>query len=236
MAAPSITTADIIARGRSRADMEDSDFITAADEVAFSEAAWREFYGIIVTKAEDYFVISTSLSVVANTAEYNLPTDFRRWKILLDDQGNALRRANFRDLEAIQGNTSARGRPTHYLRYSDPRSAGHHKVRLLKTPSAAQTMTLYYVPNMSLADATGSAGLNFVAGWDEYLVLTFAIKCKDKEESDVWVLMQERKALLDNIIAGLLPIDEGEPPTVQQIAGMGWDPSRDPFDYEDGGG
>ncbi len=67
-----------------------------------------------------------------------------------------------------------------------------------------------YQPALKLTDVATGAELPMLASWDEYLVLSAAIKCKDKEESSVAVLVGERTALLDNLRKSWTPVDTSE--------------------------
>ena len=97
---------------------------------------------------------------------------------------------------------------------------GMPKLTLMPTPQSATTLDYYFVPMFSIADA---AGLSLAAGWDEYVVLTAAIKMKDKEESDPAVLFAEREALVKRMKEDLEPIDAGEPAQVERVQGPALD-------------
>lgn len=54
-------------------------------------------------------------------------------------------------------------------------------------------------------------------GWSEYVIIDAAIKCLVKEESDVSVLMMEKKQVLDRIEAMASNRDAGEPERVTDV-------------------
>lgn len=227
MAAPTISTSEIEARARRRADMENSDFIGSAELTQYCEKAFQEFIGILITKEPDLMTKRENLVTVAGTAEVSLPAGFKALRRLKYTTSFSLRRAELQELEVLTFN-GRRAKPTHY--WLSGIHTGAATVTLMPIPDAVYALHLYHIPSISLADVTGG-GLNMVAGWDEYVVLTAAMKMKDKEESDVSVLLGERKLLLDNIVAQVTAQDTGEP---GRIATFSPNPFyNDPFDIED---
>ncbi len=228
MAAPTISSAEIETRIRRRADMENSDFIGSAELTQYAEKAFQEFFGIVTTADPDLVVKTQSVTLTTgSSAAVSLASDFKALRRIRHNAGYSLRRAELLEREQLDINGRL-GKPTHY--WLSGLYAAAFTFTPLPIPDAAYALTVYYTPSISLADVL-TGGLNFLAGWDEYVVLTGAIKCKDKEESDVSILLTERKMLLEHIIASITVPDTGEPPRVAQFgpASMG----MDPFDYED---
>lgn len=205
--------------------MVNSDFVSAAELTQYCEKAFQEFYGIITTKEPDLVIKTQSVSLAAGDTSKDFAADFKALRGIRHNTSFSLRRAEFNEIEKLDYN-SRTGKPTHYWMNGIHTAA--HKWRPLPTPDTAYSLTVYYIPSISLADVAGG-GLNMVAGWDEYVVLTAAIKMKDKEESDVSVLLAERKMLLDNLIAQISVPDVGEPPRMNVYS----NPFTDPFDIEE---
>jgi hypothetical protein len=225
MAAPTISASEIETRALRRADMVGSEFVAAAELTQYCEKAWQEFYGIITTKEPDLVIKTQAVSLAAGDTSKDLAADFKALRAIRHNNSYSLRRAEFGDIERLDYN-SRRGKPTHYW-LSGIHTAAQNW-RPLPTPDAAYSLTVYYIPSISLADVA-AGGLNILAGWDEYVVLTAAIKMKDKEESDVSVLMAERKMLLEHLLAQVSTPDVGEPPRMNTFS----NPFVDPFDVED---
>jgi hypothetical protein len=225
MTQPTITSADIEERARRRADMENSEFIGTAECTEYCEKAFQEWYGIVTTKEPDLVIKTESVSMLAGSTSQSFAADFKALRGIRHNDSFGLRRAEYSDLERMTYNART-GKPTHY--WISGRFTAAHNWRPLPTPNAAYSLTVYYIPSISLADVTGG-GLNMLAGWDEYVVLTAAIKMKDKEESDVSVLMAERKMLLEHMLAQISVPDVGEPPHMTAHS----NPFGDPFDIED---
>lgn len=237
MAAPQLVQADLRARALQRADMVNSDFVTTAELDYYLDSAWREFYGMCVSRFEGLFVAYGDITTTAGVWEYSLPSAFRKLKLiqLLRGDGKwdrSLRRSDWRDIETLapQG---MRGTPIHYVLFIDPIVARANRILLTPTPDAAYTLRVRYVPNVQLTDMLSSAASSIPAAWDEFIVLVAAIKMKDKEESDCWVLNQELQRLTDQIIRDLQPMDESEPAQVQVMPSLRTTNVGDYFDFED---
>jgi len=61
---------------KQRADMEDEQFITDDEWRRMLNRSYAELYDLIVTSAnsEDYFLNSSTITLVSGTQSYNLPT------------------------------------------------------------------------------------------------------------------------------------------------------------------
>jgi len=138
------------------------------------------------------------------------------------DGSRFLRRAQLRDLEAynLTGQSSA-PECERYILKADNGREGMPELMLMPTPTSNLTLKYYFVPVFSLKDV---GMMSLVAGWDEYVVITSAIKCKDKEESDTSVLFAERESLVKRMLEDLEPIDASDTPEVQRYTGLDVDP------------
>lgn len=144
--------------------------------------------------------------------------------------GRFLRRRQLRDHEAytLSSQPSAQ-EPEGYLLRADNGRDGMPELLLMPTPAANCSLQYYFVPVFTLADALG---LSLVAGWDEFVVVTAAMKMKDKEEGDVSVLMAEKAGLVKSMLEDLEPIDASEPAQVARFTGPGVDPYSQVFQEE----
>jgi hypothetical protein len=80
-------------------------------------------------------------------------------------------------------------------------------------PQINQTIRLFYVPRMVTLSADTDT-VQGVSGWTEYIIVDAAIKCLQKEESDVSVFLAQKQALLQRIEAMAHNRDAGMPSTV----------------------
>lgn len=226
--------------------MENSDFIGDDEGEEYLEAAWREFYLLMVGQFDNLCLKSESypFTITPGTSWYGMPQDFLKAKLVELQDGADSTYHRLRPLSSLTeivpfriGNR--RARPTHYWLQGLPEngalpSQGPVGFWPLHNPDQTYTVRLWYVPNLSLVDLTGTYGMAHVAGWDEYVVITAAMKMKDKEESDCSVLMAERATLWDNMKRVLTPMDESEPPHVVMMGSPHGHSAftADPFDTE----
>lgn len=232
MPTPDITLDDMRLRARERVDMVGSKFVTDDECDRYAREAWLELQMKLVSRFEDFFLTRVNVSLTAGAA-LELPADFFKFRGLRfrDGAGEFLRRLDVREIPyaTSPNNTS---RPSHYFVRGDFSSAAA-LVELYPSPNSAYSMELFYVPIKSLDDAVAGS-LRMIAGFSEYIVLTMAIKMRDKEESDAGVLLAERTLLYDTFEKAMTPLDTGEPAAVVQMSGVrrpGF--HDDPFGYED---
>lgn len=218
---------EIEARVLYRADMVGSTFVTAAELTAIVDTAFQEFYLKFVSQYEDLVVVSTpaEIALTDSTVLADVPVDFLKMKgIKIKNEYFLTPVSNVVETERFRYGTT-RGKPTHYW------LSGVHdwsvtskpaKIMPLRLPDGAYTLECYYVPNITLtsveSDSLTVAVLAPGYGCDEYVVLTAAMKLKDKEESDCSVIMAERKMLWESIEKFLTPMDESMPKQVVQHA------------------
>lgn len=229
MAQPDITVPDIALRARRRVDMVGSTFVTDSEVDGYVEQAWREFYMRLVSKYEDYFVEKDSIGISAGSNILVLGSSFLKLRGVRHPEERFLGRLDVKEIPNV-AQRNMRGRPTHYWLHGTFRNSSP-RIEVFPTNDVGRTLDVYFVPMWSLEDVTAGS-VRFIAGWDEYLVLTVAIKLKDKEESDCSVLLTERAALLEVIEKSLTPLDAAEPFAVVQTAPR-YSDYDDPFLIED---
>ncbi len=230
MTQPSISTADIELRARERADMVNSDFVSAAEVTRYCEKAFQEWIGILLTKEPDLLVTKSTGNANPPPDFFQLPSHYKALRRIRHVDSYSLRRAELQEMEVLSFN-GRRGKPTHYYLYNgytNPQPLS--QIVFLPYPDRVYPVEVWFIPSLSLADVI-NGGLNLIAGWDEYVVLTAAMKMKDKEESDVSVLVGERTTLLEATIAQITAQDTGEPGRMTTFSPNPF--YNDPFDIED---
>lgn len=193
--AATVTLTQLKARALRRADMVSGDgFVdttTSGGELeTYIQEGGRELYDLVLKYyGEDYYYSSAAAVTVAGTATVALPSDF--YKLLGVDavlpgytDPVPLDRFNWNERHnegANSGWSWANATPRYRLR------AGN--LYFIPTPQAVHSLTVHYVPAMpAISDAAPFDGIN---GWDEYIVLSAAIKMLAKEESDTSALQVE---------------------------------------------
>jgi hypothetical protein len=234
--ATTMTLSELQTAVRQRADMVNSTFVTDAELTSYIHQSAYELYDVLITKyGNDYFTSSTDIATNGTSTKYSLPTDF--YKLLGVD---LLLSANADSYITLKPFTfSDRNR------YSVPNLQSFYGVTNLRyrlngdqlwmtpTPSAGQTLRVYYVPRMTALSA-GSDKLEGVSGWTEYVIVDAVIKCKLKEESDASAEMALKAALLQRITDAASSRDAGSPAVVVDTQwNEGWWPN--PGGYGGGG-
>lgn len=209
-------------RARSRADMEDSSFVSDPELDAWINQGYMELYDIVVSAFEDYFTTSTTFTISSGNTQA-LPATFYKLRGLdLNNNGKYVncREFNFADRNDI-GNRFA------WLSYYAParsyRIMGDQLI-ILPEDNASGSYKLWFVPAATLLVNTSDtipASLSKF-GWDEYIVLYAAERMLSKEESGVTDVVRERAEIANRItqMAANRQVDQSE--TVQDVAD--WSP------------
>jgi hypothetical protein len=202
------TLAQLRTRSRERADMElgtgqdsSTHFIKNSELDSYINASVAELYDLLVRAYDaDYYLTSTTVTALAATQEYNLPSDFYKMKGLDDSSGVPIKRFNFRERNTSRLRARLR--------------AG--KLRFSTVPPTGEVYTLWYIPKAeTLADdADTFDGIN---GWEEYVVVDAAIKMLTKQEDDTTSLMMQKEALLKRIEMMSQDRETGDPMTIADV-------------------
>ena len=247
-----VSLSDLRTLVRQRADQENSQFVTDQELRQYINRSYCELYDLLITNAnsEDYFLNSSTVTLVSGTQTYDLPADFYKLRGVDLNMGSdtfPLRRYNFpqRDVGS---------------RYSVPYRYRYHiqgsSLRLTPSPSTNDTLTVWYIPSpkkflektataitrgtsrseehtseldsSGLADPTTFGNIesrfDFYSGWDEYIICGAAIDCMVKEESDPSALMKMKEETKIRILSVSDNRDLGEPATVTDMAVYYTDP------------
>ena len=211
-----LTLANLITAVRRRADMVGSTFVSDAEVVDYINVAMAEIHDVLVTKFEDYYV---------STQEYVLP----------GANGSALPDQFYKALgvDFDVGGVTYRLRPYHFQEramYNSPAIVSSmitntlyhiqgNVIKFIPSPTVSGTATLHYVPE-PLQFSTSESGYMdktihdkapaVAYGYEEYVVIDAAIKCLQKEESDVQVLLVQKQQQLERIEQAAGKRDAGE--------------------------
>jgi len=206
--ASTATLGDLRARALDYADMTGSNFPVEARVNDYINSAASEFYDLLVDSYEDYFLSTQTITLVAGTGNYALPSDFYKAKRVYYLAGGRRFSIHPFNLEALDGAKTS--------------------------PLTAGTCELWYVPEMQLmvndSDTVSSIIPPMIKGWPDYIALGAAIRLLIREESDPSALMAEKKMMQNRIISLAEPRDAGIPDSVQDIGhrwndvGFAYDP------------
>jgi len=197
------TLANLRADVRNRADMTFADdFITDSELTEYINQSIARLYNLIVNQAQENYVTSSTISLTPGTVDYNVPSDFYRLRgvdILSGTKYIPIARNSFekRDNSASAINIDASVSTTYNL-------VGL-TLKVFDIPSAT-TLRLWYIPAPTRLSADADT-FDGISGFEEYVIVDAAIKCKTKQEDDVSVLMAERSILQMEILDAVSPRD-----------------------------
>lgn len=231
------TLGSIRLQAQQRADMVNSNFISAAEWNAYINASYYELYDILIQKfGEDYFVAQPYTYTTQTSLQlYPLPTDFYKLlgvEIQLNT-GNPMSWVTLKNFQFIDRNRwSYPNIYTFYgitnLRY---RLNGSN-LMIAPVPQAGQTIQIWYIPRQSTLINDGDI-VDGVSGWQEYIVVDACIKAWNKQESDPSVFMAQKQALLKRIEEASENRDPGEAQHVSDTKSLnyGWGSGSDGNGY-----
>ena len=197
-----LTLANLITGVRRRADMVGSTFVSDAEVVDYINVAMAEIHDILVTKFEDYYVTSTTYEL-PGAGRFDLPSTF--YKAL--------------GVDFDVGGINYRLKPYHFQERAMYNSPGmvastitntlYHiqgsQIKFIPNPTVSGTVTLHFVPEPTYFSATATdeeivaVAPQVAKGYEEYVIIDAAIKCLQKEESDVQVLLVQKQQQLQRL-------------------------------------
>lgn len=212
-------------RAQQAADREGSKFLTLPEWNFNINQSAKEFYDLLITAYEDYFVAprlvftttgATNAYPLPTGANYsNAPAFYKLYGVDsgLDNSSNAwvtLKKYNFIERNRYvypQINSSILG--VFNMEY---RVFGSN-INFIPTPAGNQYVGLWYFPRLKtmLADTDILDG---IGGWTEYVIVDAALKALRKEESDLGPLTQAKMDLKKRIEEAAQNRDAGQPDTV----------------------
>lgn len=215
------TLLEMRTEARQRAEMENSTFVTDAELTRYINTAANKLYGKLVAARGDAYYATTATTVtVAGTATVALPSAF--YKLLLPQVTvsgvpRTLRRL---DLEMVEAYGTTTGVPERAMVMGS-------NLLLRPIPDAVYTITFWYLPYLTQLSADGDT-FDGIAGWENYVVLSAAISCLNKEESDTSGLMTELALIETEIQALSGERDHAAPSTIRDVSPLPWT-SPDPW-------
>jgi len=218
-----LTLAQLREAVRQRADMQNesgdySDSFIKDDELNFYvNQSLFELYDLLVQKyGDDYFVAPYYTFYTTQDQErYDLPDDC--YKLLGVDFSDTNANDSFSSLKRFnlaERNKYSKVRiPNQYNRANIRYRISGNQLWLTPMPYGGNLVRLLYVPKMTPL-SSDSDETDGISGWTEYVIIDAAIKCLQKEESDVSVLMAQKDAIIRRIENAAENRDAGQPITV----------------------
>ena len=212
--ARAVSLASIETQVRQRAQMENSTFITSAEMLSYINASGCELYELLVAATgKEYYLSSQTIVTTSGVSGYALATNFYEVvgiDLAVGGRSVTLQRYEFAERNRFQN-------PVVVPAFT-PLVYGIEgtTLRLLPTPTSAQTVTVWYVPAPTLYTTTDST-FDGIAGWEEYIVVDCAIRCLQKQESDVSAFMAQKEQLRRRIQSMATMRDRSQAPRVTDV-------------------
>lgn len=226
--ATTMTLGQLMTAVRQRADMTTSGytptltgsdfFVSEPELISYINQSYFELYDLLVAAYGNNYNVADPYQFTTNGTDeqFELPDDFYKllgvdlslsggtpgsWLTVKSFEFADRNRYSVPNFQAFYGVTN--------LRY---RLNGGN-IWLTPTPASGQVVQLWYVPRMETLDALADTA-DGISGWTEYIICDAAIKCLQKEESDVSVLLAQKSALVQRIQSMAENRDAGPPPKV----------------------
>ncbi len=208
------TLAQLKTRARQRADMENSQFIGDSELTSYINASYAELYDLLIQTHEDYFTTSTDFTLTSSD------NGVRAMGVTV---------AKFRGLDWLNGSDyiplktyswNERGRSWRNSRHRAYRLVGDN-IMLTPASGADGTYKMWYVPAITPLSLDADTIVTPVSrnNWEEYIVIDVAMKLRDKEESDISTLMQQKQQIITNIRTSAANRDLDQPARVASTRG-----------------
>lgn len=216
-----ITLAQIKTHVLQRADMVNSNFIsnsgTDSELNYFVNKSIEELYDELVSRFEDYYVDSLQFTIASGDDGYNVPANvvykLRGLDFKIGGDWVTIHRYTFE--ERNRGNRQI-NRAMLGLTNIKYRWVGN-RIKIIPADQAPGEYQLWYIPRIIdlVNDAdTLQADLE---QWVDYVIVDAAIKCMQKEESDVSVLAMQKAALMQRIDSMAANRDAGSAEVVTDV-------------------
>lgn len=213
----SVTVDTLRTRAKRRADMENSDFVSASEWITYINAGYKNLYDLLVSKFEDYYITSSTFSVASGASTGSLPTDFYKLRGVDRSLGGG---EYYTLLPFSFEKRNSRGYLSRYYGLNPDVRYRLLQSTLIFSPSdsAPGDYRIWYVP-LATDLTSASDTVNGVNGWELYIELDAAIQAIIKEESDPSALLMERQKVEKRIEEMAANRDSGEVETIADVTG-----------------
>lgn len=209
-----ITTANLNLRTRELADLVNSNFVTDPELDYFIAFASKRLYDILIDSFEEFYVKS-EVKTITSGNELALPTDFYKLRGLDYNVGG-----KYVEIPMFNFNERNRSSSAYYGYYNTGlkyRLLGN-KIFITPDDGATGSYRVWYIPLCNVETA-GFDGFN---GYEDYIIIDAAIRCKLKAEEDVSSLYAMKQEILKLIKEASKNRDIGEPKTVRDMTSRGF--------------
>lgn len=213
-------------RVRQRADMQNTLFVSDAEIDTYLNDGLSELNDLFITEYEEYVVQEQpNQNLTGGQTAYDIVTDFginNFMKILgvdlnVGSRQIALKRFMFSERNFWTMPNAPWDVTVTPYRYS----VRGNTIYFFPATGIGGTVSIWYIPQYTPMTLPADQINDFLPylnnGWEEYAVITAAIKCLQKEESDTQPLMQEKLMQLKRINDVAKNRDVGNPDRISYV-------------------
>lgn len=223
------TDAELISEVRDRSDLGDSQFRSDAQIRRYLNECNRQLTSkLLAMHGADFLSTSDTISTVAGTALYDLPTDCFKAKYFRVTIGGTRMQIGRATTDEIDIDTDDAGWDI-YGSVPKHRVIGN-RVRFIPTPQAVHVVTVHYyhtsiafdgVDDSAIEELADNADyLNSYWNFEEWVVIKAAIKIKHDQEEDTSQLYAELNELWQDISAIAYDRTDTEPEKIRDVYGL----------------
>lgn len=192
--------------------MEGSTFVSDAELNRYLDEALTEFWDFVVAEqGMEFWLKNSTIASVAGTRVYALPSDYYLLlgvEVETGDPNDPVLLDPYMFKERYLGRSGAVhpgqegwAGDAMYRVYSEVNATTGvltHNIRFSVLPDGATTIRIWYIPHAPFLDGDADV-LDGMNGWEECVVISAAIRCLEKEESDTSALFLRLELLKQRI-------------------------------------
>lgn len=212
-----VLVSDMVTEVRFNSDMVNTQFVTDNEIISYLDKAYRDMYIRIVEQNSGYFQTKATYSIVPGQDTYPLPADLYKLSgidLNLDTSNTiTIANINFNERNMLKSVYSSicLSRGWRYL-------ISNENVIFSPAPDTSAGFSVWYIPDpVPITPTTTSLTLTPAVVYD-YLIVSAAIKCLQKEESDYSDMAQERAIMAEQIMRACASQDDAFPLRVTDMA------------------
>jgi hypothetical protein len=194
------------------ADMENSNFVSDSELNDYINSSYSELYDLLVSSNSEYFLSSTTSTVVSGSSTIALPTDFYKLRAV-----DFYLNGRWYDIEQFSMNERNQDSTLYSsvgveVRYRLQGST----LKLIPSDNAGGQSQSWYTPFPTTLSAD-SDEIEEGNGWSELVVVDAAIKCLMKEESSTTELMKIKSDLTKRVVDMAAKRDSAKPKQITNV-------------------
>ncbi len=188
-----VTLSTLRTRVREQAEMESSTFCSDAEINRYISSSYTRLYGLLVQADPERYLREETFTGTGSATEFAVGSDYLG-TLRIDYNvpgGTKVPLDRIFSKEIAYRTTGSTGVSTAWHPIYNTSTPTTQKIRLIPTAESGSTYTHCYIVAPASLSADGDL-VDGVAGWEEYIVLDAAIKCRIKEGTPVADLERQR--------------------------------------------